>query len=88
MTNRNTADDQSLHKHETFYCAVQTCCYVVCYHGVSLGGIIRDRGGADRANWEIVMASKYQPVKFCLQSVRVEFLRLAKAIDMFPSVSY
>lgn len=32
------------------------------------------------------MGSKYQPVKFCLQSVRVEFLRLAREIHMFPEV--
>ena len=33
------------------------------------------------------MGSKYQPAKFCLQSVRVEFLRLAREINMFPAVS-
>ena len=38
---RVTVDDQNLHKHETFYCAVQTCCYLVCYHGVTLGAHIR-----------------------------------------------
>lgn len=84
-TTRNTIDDQNLHKHETFYSAVQTCCYIVCYHGVSLGSLIRDRS-ADQLNWEAVLASKYQPIKFCLQSVRVEFLRLARDVEMFPSV--
>jgi hypothetical protein len=86
METRNTFDDQNLHKHETFYCAVQTCCYIVCYHGVSLGSLIRD-SPIDQGNWELAMSSKYQPIKFCLQSVRVEFLRLAREIDMFPSVS-
>jgi hypothetical protein len=81
----NTVDDQNLHKHENFYCAVQACCYIVCFHGVSLGLIIRNHT-IDQMNWEMVMSSKYQPIKFCLQSVRVEFLRLARHLEMFPSV--
>ena len=85
IANGQSTDDQNLHKHETFYCAVQTCCYIVCYHGVSLGSLIRDRE-SDQANWELVMTSKFQPLKFCLQSVRVEFLRLAREICMFSSV--
>mmetsp|Transcript_5919 Transcript_5919/g.9623 ORF Transcript_5919/g.9623 Transcript_5919/m.9623 type:complete len:656 (-) Transcript_5919:147-2114(-) len=85
MENSNWSDDQNLHKHETFYSAVQTCCYIVCFHGVSLGSLIRD-SPVDQQNWEVTMTSKYQPIKFCLQSVRVEFLRLSRDIDMFPSV--
>lgn len=85
MQSANWSDDQNLHKHETFYSAVQTCCYIVCFHGVSLGSLIRD-SPVDQQNWEVTMTSKYQPLKFCLQSVRVEFLRLSRDIDMFPSV--
>ena len=84
-SSQTNVDDQNLHKHETFYCAVQACCYIVCYHGISLGTMIRERP-EDQGNWELVMCSKYQPLKFCLQSVRVEFLRLAREINMFPSV--
>ena len=61
-------------KHETFFCCVQACCYILCFHGVEMAEI---QASNIREKWERVITSRAVPLRFCLTSVRQEFIRLA-----------
>lgn len=69
-----------LQKHETFYCCVQAAAYVACFHGTALLQDVNQRKDSLRRLWERVLSCSHAPLKYCLQSVRDEFLRLAVAV--------
>lgn len=69
-------------RHELFYCGVQAVCYVLCFHGVELCE------ATTNGLWDIVINNPLQPLKYCLQSVRVEFLRLANHVGLFSDTTW
>mmetsp|Transcript_6410 Transcript_6410/g.6618 ORF Transcript_6410/g.6618 Transcript_6410/m.6618 type:complete len:835 (-) Transcript_6410:70-2574(-) len=72
---RMTTDDMI--RHETFLYCVQALCYILCFHGEQLAA--RQRSSpAKRYSWERVLSCRLVPLRFCLQSVREEFFRLAR----------
>lgn len=71
-------------RHELFYSVVQSVCYTLCFHGVELAEKQRESEPA-RANWETIVSSKYDPLRYCLKSVRIEFVRLAAAVGLFSA---
>jgi hypothetical protein len=74
--------DTSVARHETFYTCIQACCYIACFYGVDLAGEVKGKAGVAAA-WERALCSSLCPLKFCLQSIRSEFLRLVDECDMF-----
>ena len=75
-TNNN---DNDLTKHETFFTFIQACCYILCFYGTEFSM----RQMPLRYCWENSMTCSLLPLRFCLQSVKVEFLRLASHIALF-----
>lgn len=74
-------NSEMLSTHETFYCCMQAALYICCFHGTgAVGSIIESE--EKRRMWELVLTSSLQPLKFCLQSVQIEFLRLIREVDM------
>lgn len=71
-------------RHELFYSVVQSVCYTLCFHGVDLAEKQRDLE-AVRLHWETIVSSKYDPLRYCLKSVRIEFVRLAAAVGLFSA---
>jgi len=85
MGRRTSAAVQStLSRHETFFCCMQAASYVLCFYGTELANSIKE-DEANRQQWERAVTSELNPLKYCLESVRGEFLRLAQKVDMFSS---
>jgi hypothetical protein len=71
----------ALARHETFYYCVQALCYIVCFHGSEMA--THQRSTAElRDQWERILTSSLQPLRYCLHSVRFEFLRLIHHVGM------
>ena len=68
-------------KHETFYCGFQAICYILCFHGVELAyqQLLSQHLHQD---WEQIVASSLEPLKYCLHSIRIEFLKLALQVGI------
>ena len=77
------AAETAVARHETFYTCAQACCYIACFYGVELAEDIKTNKPLVLAAWERVLCSRLSPLKYCLQSIRSEFLRLADECDMF-----
>jgi hypothetical protein len=71
-------------RHELFYSVVQAASYTLCFYGVSMACRLRDDEAVRRC-WETVVCCKYDPLRYCLKSVRVEFIRLAAAVGLFSA---
>jgi hypothetical protein len=67
-----------------FYAVVQSACYTLCFHGVELAVLHRNDAKV-RSNWELVVSSTFDPLRFCLKTVRVEFVRLAAHTGLFSN---
>lgn len=67
--------------HETFYCCTQAICYILCFHGSEMAKLQRMDNHL-KAKWESIILSKLYPLRYCLQSVRVEFIRLALSTEL------
>ena len=80
LASRNILKQSDLHQHETFYCCVQASAYIACFHGVYLLHEHMMNEGIRRL-WECVLTSTLNPLKYCLHSVKSEFLRVSKAMD-------
>ncbi|KAJ1399794.1 RNA polymerase I-specific transcription initiation factor RRN3-domain-containing protein, partial [Ochromonadaceae sp. CCMP2298] len=70
--------------HELFYCVVQSACYVLCFHGVKMALEQREV----RGHWENTVSSMYDPLRVCLRSVRVEFVKLASGVGMLSNLCW
>mmetsp|Transcript_2582 Transcript_2582/g.2687 ORF Transcript_2582/g.2687 Transcript_2582/m.2687 type:complete len:812 (+) Transcript_2582:179-2614(+) len=68
-------------RHETFFSCVQACCYIVCFYGIEIAML--QKNIIMQKKWSKIITCQLLPLNFCLQSVRLEFLRLAQYIDMF-----
>lgn len=82
VPNRNTAS-----RHELFYSVVQSISYILCYHGVDLVMKHSQQEGM-RSLWERIVLSQLQPYRFCLKSVRGEFLKLASCVGLFSDACW
>ena len=83
-SNSNSTD---LERHESFYCCVQAMCYVVCFHGTSI--LFRHKDDPVlRRRWERVLSASIVPLRYCLQSVREEFLRAAYRSDLLTEACW
>jgi len=80
----SAAVQSTLSRHETFFCCMQAASYVLCFYGTELALSIKE-DEARRLHWERAMTSELNPLKYCLESVRGEFLRLAQRVDLFSS---
>ncbi len=78
------AVQSTLSRHETFFCCMQAVSYVLCFYGTELAMSIK-ADETRRLQWERVVASELNPLKYCLESVRGEFLRLAHCVGMFSA---
>ena len=76
-----SAQESNISRHETFFSCVQAVCYVLCFYGVEMATLQKNLATA-RRRWERVITCKLQPLRYCLQSVRVEFLRLAQHVGL------
>lgn len=74
----------TLSRHETFFCCMQAASYVLCFYGTELAVSIKE-DESRRRQWERVMTSELNPLKYCLESVRGEFLRLAQRVELFST---
>lgn len=73
--------------HGTFYCAVQGACYVVCFYGAELA--TQQRMDSEQGvRWNRVLTSTLEPLRYCLESVRREFLRLAEHVGLITEDSW
>lgn len=77
-------DYDTLTKHETFFCCVQSMCYAVCFLGISMAQIMSS-DPAEKRHWDVVLNSEFHPLRYCIPTVRTEFLRIAAAGDLISS---
>lgn len=55
--------------------------YILCFHGTEVA--CQQRLNANiQSQWERVLTSRQQPLRYCLESVRFEFLRLARHVEL------
>ena len=78
---KQTIVASAVSRHETFFSCVQAACYIVCFYGVEIANAQRNVRTTQK-RWQKVLTCTLQPLRFCLQSVRVEFLRLAVQTNM------
>ena len=69
-------------KHELFYAVVQAVCYVLCFHGTEMA-VRQKENAALRSQWQDIVSSRLDPLRYCLRTVRVEFLKLAAHVGLF-----
>lgn len=77
-------DNDTLIKHETFFCCVQSMCYAICFLGISMAQIMSSET-TEKRNWELVLNSEFHPLRYCIPTVRTEFLRIAAAGGLLSS---
>ena len=81
-----TVTESVVSRHETFFSCVQAACYVLCFYGVD-AAVQQKNVPTARRRWERVVGCRMQPLRYCLQSVRVEFFRLAEHVGLLgPAV--
>ena len=82
---RVSRGDSDLSRHETFYCCVQSACYSLCFYGIPMAESIFSKSTRNlqiRQHWETVLTCAYNPLRYCLHSVRLECLRVLHAVDL------
>jgi RNA polymerase I specific transcription initiation factor RRN3 len=84
---KQTVITSAVSMHETFFSCVQAACYIVCFYGVEVANSQRNVRTTQK-KWQKVLTCTLQPLRFCLQSVRVEFLRLAQQVGMLEESSW
>jgi hypothetical protein len=82
-----TEVQSNVSKHETFYSCVQSACYILCFYGTEMAALQRNSSNT-RKRWQRVISCRLIPLKYCLQSVRLEFVRLAQHVDMFDAAGW
>lgn len=68
--------------HETFYCAVEAACYILCFHGPEMMEI-HCRTSYLKDDWYRIVSHSLHPLRYCLQTVRIEFLKLSLHMGLF-----
>lgn len=77
-------DYDSLGRHETFFCCVQSLCYAICFLGISMAQMMSVDPN-EKSSWEVVLQSEFHPLRYCIPTVRTEFLRIAAAGGLISS---
>jgi hypothetical protein len=77
-------DYDSLARHETFFCCVQSLCYAICFLGISMAQMM-SMEPTEKRSWEVVLQSEFHPLRYCIPTVRTEFLRIAAAGGLISS---
>eukprot|EP00586_Coscinodiscus_wailesii_P016388 CAMPEP_0172490688 /NCGR_PEP_ID=MMETSP1066-20121228/21216_1 /TAXON_ID=671091 /ORGANISM="Coscinodiscus wailesii, Strain CCMP2513" /LENGTH=748 /DNA_ID=CAMNT_0013259291 /DNA_START=40 /DNA_END=2286 /DNA_ORIENTATION=+ len=81
--------------HVLFYTVTQAAFYIMCFRGKEAVAYFKSHGGGDEAGiidvgrerWDYLCASVLCPMKYCLETVRREFLDLAETCDLLsPSL--
>ncbi|KAL7492276.1 hypothetical protein ACHAWT_001964 [Skeletonema menzelii] len=94
-----SAQQQPCEVHALFYTSCQAAFYLMCFRGVEAIQYYRnayehrddpDSPYADPESvdigpqrWRFLCGHEMQPLKYCLESVRLEFLHLAEDLDLF-----
>lgn len=94
-----SAQQQPCEVHTLFYTSCQAAFYLMCFRGVEAIQYYRnacehrddpDSPYADPESvdigpqrWRFLCGHELQPLKYCLESVRLEFLHLAEDLDLF-----
>lgn len=81
MADACTTAADKLNRHFVFYSAVQAACYIMCFHGCTLAWEHAEHV-LHKEYWNSIVTSKYLPLKYCIESVRSEFVRLARHCDL------
>jgi hypothetical protein len=63
-------------RHVTFFAVVQAACYILCFYGVDLAALQKSDESLRRA-WCLVLGSDLDPLRYCIKSVKWEFVKLA-----------
>jgi hypothetical protein len=71
-------DYDTLSRHETFFCCVQSMCYAICFLGISMAQIMAT-SPEEKLHWEVVLNSEFHPLRYAIPTIRTEFLRIAVA---------
>lgn len=73
----------ALVRHETFYLCVQALCYIHCFYGRELTAYMQQESSVNyQDQWQIILTSELEPMKYCLHSVRYEFLKFARNSEL------
>mmetsp|Transcript_30016 Transcript_30016/g.63181 ORF Transcript_30016/g.63181 Transcript_30016/m.63181 type:complete len:417 (-) Transcript_30016:27-1277(-) len=99
LSSTGTAVRSSCDIHALFYTACQAAFYIMCFRGVEAAKhyrmALRHRDDPDSPyadiesidigpkRWRFLCGHALQPVKHCLESVRIEFLHLAEDLELF-----
>ena len=75
---------RKIKRHETFFSCVQAACYILCFYGIEMANIQKKSKNMQK-KWQTVLTCTLNPLRFCLQSVRVEFIRLAQQSNMLDA---
>jgi hypothetical protein len=68
-------------RHLVFYSVMQAACYVMCFLGVELAH--KQRANLKlRQAWEVTLGCSFDPLRYCIKSVKWEFLRLSLFTDL------
>lgn len=68
-------------KHLLYFSAMQAACYVLCFLGTELA--LKQRANTKlRQAWEVALSSSLDPLRYCIKSVKWEFLRLSLFTDL------
>ena len=68
-------------RHLVFYSVMQAACYVMCFLGVELAQKQRTDPKLRQA-WEVTLGCPFDPLRYCIKSVKWEFLRLSLFTDL------
>ena len=68
-------------RHLVFYSVMQAACYVMCFLGVELAH--KQRANLKlRQAWEVTLGCSFDPLRYCIKSVKWEFLRFTLFTDL------
>lgn len=98
-SNMSLGSQQTCEQHALFYTACQAAFYIMCFRGAEARqyyqNAYRHRDDPDSiyaelenvdigaGRWKFLCGHAIQPLKYCLESVREEFLNLAEDLDLF-----
>jgi RNA polymerase I-specific transcription initiation factor RRN3 len=93
VTAGDARDQSSLHSF--YYTVTQAAFYIMCFRGKEAWEYYQGEADADTAAetdigpalWKAVCCHQLNPLKHCLESVRVEFLQLAEVYNLIPHES-
>jgi len=74
--------EHTVGQHELFYAIVQSLCYTLCFYGLPLT-TLQQQSPYIIYYWNYLFVSRFDPLRYCLKTVKNEFLQLAKVIGLF-----